>query len=452
MVMPNEHAPLVLRDHDLVSWQQNVINLAGVPVQYGYGCLDGMVNTLKVVGDSVFLVAVDAGAHFARHIYNSARSVLFSTEEESGTLERAVDAGRSYDFSYPLVVEMKKGLLDLRTYYELYLKLMFENMQLGFVHGNYVRPFYCPSDQRKDGDPSDPQINGRAYEKTFSIMMLHWPNLLGPRSPTFPGLNILLARSSRSPYPGTSLIEFKAESSYAPTRGPAVEEKNRFNDRFGDKLTVHDILLLDHSGKHLREASGSNLFFIDNKGTIITPSLDGSIFPGITRNFVIDLANRLEAEGFDYSFHNSYHHDAYIGLDQIRLLSKFAGEMFLTGSALGVIPVKRLVIPKKDNPETLADYEVLDFKTGPDTRTALIQDCYSCVSVGDAFEVSANGKRVRIDEFASWPLLLEVPAPLGDKAKQLLMPSGLDKPLDQTLRTGRVIPMASERTRIVTME
>jgi branched-subunit amino acid aminotransferase/4-amino-4-deoxychorismate lyase len=439
--MANEHAPLVLRDRTLVRWEENRINMASVPVQYGYGCLDGIVNTLKMEGDRVFLSTVDAGAHFARHIYNSARSVLYQSKEEIGTLERAVAAGRAYDFGYPLSLETREGDMDFRAYHSLYLELVLENFRHGFVHGNYARPFYSPCDERKDGEESDFQINGRIYKKTFSIMMQHWPNLLGPRRPDFPGLNILLCRDSRSPFPGTSLIEYKAESGYAPTRGPAVEEKNRFNERFGDKLMIHDILLMDHGGAFVREASGSNLFFIAQSGLVHTPSLDGSIFPGLTRDFVIRL---IESEFGELSFLKmdaGCLNSRRIRIDDVRWLSEYGGEMFLAGTALGVIPVKRLVVPKKENPQAVDDYEVLEFRTGPDTKTALIQDCYKCFSVGDAFEVSEKGKRIQVNGFVSCPLLIEVPEHLRHRARDKLIPAGLDMPLDQTMRSGKVRPL-----------
>jgi branched-subunit amino acid aminotransferase/4-amino-4-deoxychorismate lyase len=444
--MANEHAPLALRDKQLIPWEDNRINMASVPVQYGYGCLDGIINTLKVDGGRVFLSTVDAGAHFARHIFNSVRSVLYKKAEEAGTLEQALSAGRAYDFGYPLSLETREGPMDLREYYSLYLSLVFDNMKQGFVHGNYVRPFYSPCDERKDGEESDFQINGRIYKKTFSIMMQHWPNILSPRHPDFPGLNVLLCRDSLSPYPGTSLIEYKHESSYAPTRGPAVEEKERFNALFGDKLKIHDILLMDYSGNHIREASGSNIFFIAPSGFVHTPGLDGSIFPGLTRDFVLRLLKSKIGTELGFVVDDRHEYTQRVDLETARWFSMH-GEMFLTGSALGIIPVKRLVVPKKENPQVLEDYEIMEFRTGQDTKTALIQDCYKCFSVGDAFEVSDGAKRVQVSEFASWPLLIEVPEHLRQRAIEKLVPQGMDLPLDQTMRSGKVRPVPSKTER-----
>jgi branched-chain amino acid aminotransferase len=51
-------------------------------------------------------------------------------------------------------------------------------------------------------------------------------------------------------------------------------------------------IMLDQSGR-LAEASTSNLFFLQGD-TLTTPSLTPEIFPGITRNVIIEIANALE--------------------------------------------------------------------------------------------------------------------------------------------------------------
>ncbi|MFN7991309.1 MAG: aminotransferase class IV [Candidatus Micrarchaeia archaeon] len=446
--MPNEHAPFTVRDDALVAWKENLLNLASVPVQYGYGCLDGMVNTLRTVGGDVFLSAVDAGAHFARHIYNSARSVLYKSPAETGTLEQAVRAGRSYDMDYPLSLETRAGPLGFKAYYGLYLKLMRENFAEGFVHGNYVRPFYAACDDRVDGTRSDFAINGRVYQKTFSMMMQHWPGILSPRHPDFPGLNILVCRESRCPAPGTSLIGFKSSSTYAPTRGPAVEEKNRFNDRFGQILTAHDILLYDHTMQAFREASGSNLFVVSRDGTVYTPALDGSIFPGLTRDFVVRLIGSDAGAALGLRLREDD-----LGEGWLPHLSRDGGEVFFTGSALGVIPARRLILPRTKDPRDITDYDIHEFSAGVGTFASVISDCYRCFSIGDAFEVSyGRGKKALVRDFEEASLLFEVPRHLRDQASERFMKLDgtrpLDMPADQCLRSGRVAAVPPRNRRV----
>jgi branched-chain amino acid aminotransferase len=50
-------------------------------------------------------------------------------------------------------------------------------------------------------------------------------------------------------------------------------------------------VLVDEAG-NLSEAAVSNLFLIDGD-TLVTPSLSGDVFPGLTRSLLIDLAGRI---------------------------------------------------------------------------------------------------------------------------------------------------------------
>ena len=84
-----------------------------------------------------------------------------------------------------------------------------------------------------------------------------------------------------------------------------------------------DSLMLDHEG-NIAEATGTNIFFKDQKGEIHTPTPD-SFLDGITRRTVIDIA---QSKG--------------IKVNQRKIapteLSSFAG-CFLTGTAAEVTPV-----------------------------------------------------------------------------------------------------------------
>ncbi|MDO8554256.1 MAG: aminotransferase class IV [Candidatus Micrarchaeota archaeon] len=420
-----------------------------MPVQYGYGCLDGQVNGLVLDEGKAFLVAVDLGAHIARHIYNSLRSVEYRTVEQIGTLEEAIKLGRNYDSDYKNRLATRTGEIGFREYFDIYIRLMFENMNQGFVHGNYVRPFYAPCDERIDGEQTDFQINGRIYKKTLTIMMLHWPALLVPRVPTFDGLNVLLTTSSASPYPGTSLIEYKAESSYAPTRGPAVEEKNQFNDRFGKELIIHEVLIFDHSRKFAREGSGSNLFLYDPRSrTFYTPYLDGSIFPGLTRDFVMRLIKGEFGETLNLKVQELNFDDKFIGD-----VAKHGGELFLTGSALGVVSARRLIVRNDKKSGTLTDYDIIEFERQPESPVSRIGDCYRCFSSGNGAEIKTKEGTVRMTEFSSWSVMFEVPKELATKAKEAytsINGTRLDLPTDQILRSGKVIAITPRERRVVT--
>lgn len=58
-------------------------------------------------------------------------------------------------------------------------------------------------------------------------------------------------------------------------------------------------VLLDGAGR-LAEASTSNLFLIDGDA-LVTPSVDGDVFPGITRRSVLEIAERLGVAAIERS-------------------------------------------------------------------------------------------------------------------------------------------------------
>ena len=87
-----------------------------------------------------------------------------------------------------------------------------------------------------------------------------------------------------------------------------------------------EALLLNSSGK-VSEASGMNLFIVRN-GDLITPGVDQDILEGITRASVIELAKSFEINVIERP------------VDKTELL--IADEVFLTGTAAKITPVKKI--------------------------------------------------------------------------------------------------------------
>ena len=87
-----------------------------------------------------------------------------------------------------------------------------------------------------------------------------------------------------------------------------------------------EALLLNSSGK-VSEASGMNLFIVRN-GDLITPGVDQDILEGITRASVIELAKSLGINVIERP------------VDKTELL--IADEVFLTGTAAKITPVKKI--------------------------------------------------------------------------------------------------------------
>jgi branched-chain amino acid aminotransferase len=67
-----------------------------------------------------------------------------------------------------------------------------------------------------------------------------------------------------------------------------------FARRTAEMVGFDDAIMFDREGR-LAEASAANVFIISN-GRLLTPSLNPDVFPGITRQTLLDLAR---AEGFD---------------------------------------------------------------------------------------------------------------------------------------------------------
>jgi len=87
-----------------------------------------------------------------------------------------------------------------------------------------------------------------------------------------------------------------------------------------------EALLLNSSGK-VSEACGMNLFIVRN-GDLITPGVDQDILEGITRSSVIELAKAFGINVIERP------------VDKTELL--IADEVFLTGTAAKITPVKKI--------------------------------------------------------------------------------------------------------------
>ncbi len=87
-----------------------------------------------------------------------------------------------------------------------------------------------------------------------------------------------------------------------------------------------DGLLLTTSG-HVAEGSMSNIFFIKDR-TLYTPSLACGVLPGITRGVVLDMAPPLGLQRREGRYRPAFLYEA--------------DECFLTGSGIGILPVRAI--------------------------------------------------------------------------------------------------------------
>jgi branched-chain amino acid aminotransferase len=96
-----------------------------------------------------------------------------------------------------------------------------------------------------------------------------------------------------------------------------------FAKREAGKNGFDEAIMLNSTGK-VSEGSGENIFIV-KRGKIHTPTLGSSILDGITRNTVIELAEKKNLE--------------VVQRDIMRAELYTADEIFLTGTAAGIAPV-----------------------------------------------------------------------------------------------------------------
>jgi branched-chain amino acid aminotransferase len=139
-----------------------------------------------------------------------------------------------------------------------------------------------------------------------------------------PAVSIWVSRYSRASPGGTGAA--KCGGNYAASLVPQAEAIERGHDQ---------VVFLDAAEhKWIEELGGMNLYFVFDDGTLLTPSLTGTILPGITRDSLLALARD---EGL------SVREDRY-SLDQWRedAASGRLVECFACGTAAVVTPVGKV--------------------------------------------------------------------------------------------------------------
>jgi branched-chain amino acid aminotransferase len=92
------------------------------------------------------------------------------------------------------------------------------------------------------------------------------------------------------------------------------------------KRSAHDSIVLNTDGR-VAECIVSNIFMVNN-GSVITPSLDTNILPGVTRKTVLDICQNSGIPAREECF-------------KIETLIK-AKEVFITNSLMEIMPVSRV--------------------------------------------------------------------------------------------------------------
>ncbi|QCE33411.1 branched-chain amino acid aminotransferase [Acetobacteraceae bacterium] len=138
-------------------------------------------------------------------------------------------------------------------------------------------------------------------------------------------LKLWIADSARAAPGGTG--DVKAAGNYASSFTAQLEAK---------KHHCHQSLFLDaKEKKYIEEAGAMNVMFVKKDGSIVTPPLNGSILPGITRDSILTLGRDL---GFEMK-------EEPLAIDDV-FAAGHSGEIveaFSSGTAVGILPIGELV-------------------------------------------------------------------------------------------------------------
>ena len=172
-----------------------------------------------------------------------------------------------------------------------------------------------------------------------------------------PAVSIWVSQYTRAAPGGTGAA--KCGGNYAASLVPQAEAISRGHDQ---------VVFLDaEQHKWVEELGGMNLYFIFKDGTLLTPSLTGTILPGITRDSLMTLARDegLTVREERYSI-DQWRDDAASG----KLV-----ECFACGTAAVVTPVGRVEAP---------DFEFTIGGGGPGQMTGKLKDRLVAIQRGTA--------------------------------------------------------------------
>ena len=258
------------------------------------------------------------GLHYASAVFEGARSYdgnIFRLRDHSLRLR---NSGRILGFEVPWTpAEIDAACID--------------TLRANGLREAYVRPLAWRGAE---------QLSVSAHDTTIHMMVAcwPWPNLFG--ADRMRGVSLGMAKWKR-PHPETEPVQSKAAGLYMTGTMSKHDATAQGHD---------DALMLDWRGR-VAEATGANIFFVFD-GALHTPVPD-CFLDGLTRRTVMALA---AARGITVV-------ERAIMPEEMG----HASEVFVTGSAAEVTPVRRI--------------ETLEFATGPMTAR-LIGDYEALVRMG----------------------------------------------------------------------
>ena len=235
------------------------------------------------------------GLHYASLVFEGERSYggrIFKCREHT---ERLRNSANIMDFDVPIsndeVDEAKWAVIDANN-----------------IVDGYVRAFCWRGTEMM-------AVSAQQTTQHLAIAAWEWPSYFDPET-KMKGITLDVA-SWKRPSPESAPVHAKAAGLYMIcTLSKHEAERKGFQDA----------LMMDYRG-YIAEATGANVFFVDQDGKLHTPIAD-CFLNGITRRSVIEMARSMHIEVLE----------RHIKPEELGSMS----ECFLTGTAAEVTPVSQI--------------------------------------------------------------------------------------------------------------
>lgn len=246
----------------------------------------------------------EAQTHILTHALHYSSSVFEGERAYNGRIFR------SRDHSERLLRSAEAIYLPMAVGVEEIERAKHEVLEANRFKDAYVRAFAFRGSRRMGVDASE---GGPAH---FAVAAwTDWASYFDPEK-TAQGLDLVTVPTRRPP-PDCMRVQAKAAGNYQISICAKAEAQ---------AMGGFDALMLDWEG-YVTESSGANLFFVKN-GALVTPKAD-RFLNGLTRQTVIELARK---RGWSVDDERRILPDELLAAD----------EVFLTGSAVEVIPVAQI--------------------------------------------------------------------------------------------------------------
>jgi branched-chain amino acid aminotransferase len=267
MVTEQEHGTIVWRNGEMIPWEKATIHVMTHVVHYGSSIFEGI------------------------RCYNTKHgSAIFRLDSH---LERLLNSAHIYrmpvPYSYDEIAEACCQLVNANSYKECYLRpVIFRG------YGTFgVDPFPAPIEAYICAWPWGKYLGPEALEQGVDVCVSSWTRIAPNTLPS-------MAKAGAN-YMNSQLIKMEAKiNGYV------------------------EGIALDPQG-YISEGSGENIFLIKD-GVVMTPPLYSTILPGITRDSVIKICERMGIPVLERAIP--------------REMLYISDEVFFTGTAAEITPIR----------------------------------------------------------------------------------------------------------------